>query len=352
MMSYYNYCRGADIYVVFKSTVSTVCGSDELHISKVNELPSSSTPTTEFDIDDNASLESNTSTEQDELLLVAKRMTLISLYYEFAVACLIILSVFVFIYRCGCCNIDWNNETMKAWDYKTIKTSVAPFILFDCAINIILGPFGNVYFFLLGCVDAYVTIAFRIGFYLSTISLPAVFSFLHNNKDDPEQNFDPELKSMVIILATLALKLLTCSSSFATFIRVAYPEPPVIRYTYLAFTILIGVSALITYYETLLKLVEVVQSFAESCVPFHIYLNHFTFWASMVANLSLVGLNAFILHDTGETSPAITLALNGLSLSFAIPVYILGGVFCGHGPLYKVCCQCLSESSDSFDVPI
>ena len=340
--------RIADIYVVFKAAVGTVCGSNELHISQVNSLTPSHTPAGASN--DNTS-ESNTTIEQDELLLVAKRMTLISLYYEFAIACLIIFSVFLCIYNCNCCRINWSE-----WDYKTLKTSVTPFILVDCAVNIIFGPFGNVYFFILGCREAYLTVFFRIGFYLSTISLPAVFSFLHNNKENPELDYDPELKSMVIITLKLALKLLSCSSSLATFIKVAYPEPPIIRYTYLSFTVLIGLSALITYYETLLKLVEVVKSCVESCMVFHSVLNHFTFWPSMLANFGLVGLNAFILYkyfDTGGTlSILITLALNGLSLSFSIPVYVLSAVFCGHGPLYKVCCSRLRASSDSLDQPI
>lgn len=131
------------------------------------------------------------------------------------------------------------------------------FVLIDSIAIIILRPFGNVYFFILGCAEAYVVIALRIGFYLSTISLPAVHSYLHNH-EYPRTN---ELTSIMIIIQftlRLALKLLTCSSCLAIFIFIAYPERPIFRYTYLVFTILIEFSALLTYYETTLKLLKVV----------------------------------------------------------------------------------------------
>ena len=62
--------------------------------------------------------------------------------------------------------------------------------------------------FVLGCQEAYVTIGLRVGFYLSTISLPAVFSYLHNRKNYPEQ--PDELKPFIVILFKLALKLASC----------------------------------------------------------------------------------------------------------------------------------------------
>ena len=336
-------CRIADIYVVFKATFATVCESSELHISEVIKSLDEPSDTQDVGYDQNVS----TFPEQDELLLVAKRMTLVSLYYEFAIACVILLSIVYFIYNCK--KINWSE-----WTYKTVKDTLQPFVLFDCAINIILGPFGNVYFFILGCGEAYVTVALRIGFYLSTISLPAVFSFLRIHKEDPEETLD--LKTFAIILFKLALKLTACSSCLATFINVAYPEEPIVRYSYLTFTIVIGLSALSTYYETLVKLVEVVLDWVEWCMPFHDWLNHFTFWPSLVANLSLVGLNSFILYKyintEGERSTEISLALTLLSLVFAIPVYIFCGIFCGHGPLYRVCRQHCSSSDSTFDSPI
>ena len=309
-----------------------------MHISKAtsSHMPSDNQRVTYYDDNMSSPHENATSGEQDQLLLVAKRMTLVSLYYEFAIGCLVLLSIFCCIYHCCTCGIDWSECS-----YKTLKESMQPFILFDCAIIILLGPFGNVYLFMLGCWDAYVTIVLRIGFYLSTVSLPAVFSYLHNRKDCPEQNY--ELKSFVVILFKLALKLVACSSCLATFINIAYPERPIIRFTYLSFTVLIGLSALLTYYETLLKLVEVVQDWVVPCMPFHEWFNHFTFWPTMLANLGLVGLNAFILYKyfekDGPMSSGISLALNVLSLSFTIPVYVLGGIFCGRGPLYKECRQ-------------
>ena len=342
---FYNTCRIADIYVVFKSTLSTVCGSSALHISEVTKSSTpSNTQSIAYDYNLNLSLTRNiTFPEQDELLLVAKRMTLVSLYYEFTVGCLIILSIARIIYNCN--KISWSDCS-----YRVIKDSVKPFVLIDCVIIIILGPFGNVYLFILGCLEAYVMVALRIGFYLSTISLPAVFSYLYNHRDTTEEELDTfDLKSFALILATLALKLVACSSCLATFINVAYPEGPVVRYTYLSFTILIGISALSTYYETLLRLVEVVQNWMEQCLPFHRWLYHFTFWPSVVANIGLVGLNSFILHQyihtEGEKSTEVSLVLTILSLLFTVPLYVFFGVFCGHGPLYRACYQqiCSSE---------
>lgn len=326
---------------MFKATFFTVCGSSELHISEATKSNShSNTQNVPYDHNLTRNI---TFPEQDELLLVAKHMTLASLYYEFAIGCLIILSIFCVIYHCN--EISWSDCS-----YKIIKESMKPFVLFDCVVIIILGPFGNVYMFIFGCWEAYVTVALRIGFYLSTISLPAIFSYLRYRKDSAEvDTFD--LKSFALILATLALKLVACSSCLATFINVAYPEGPLIRYTYLSFTILIGLSALSNYYETLLKLVEVVQDWVEQCLPFHNWLYHFTFWPSVVANVGLVGLNSFILHQyihtEGEKSTEVSLVLTILSLLFTVPVYVFFGVFCGHGPLYRACLQRICSSEES-----
>lgn len=326
-------CRGADIYVVFKTTISgTTCGSSDLLVGEVNKIPATDTE--------------NASKEHGQLLLTAKRMTLVSIYYEFAIGLLIILSVFCCIYMC--CTGEFNCTDCS---YKALR----PFILFDCAVIILLGPFGNVYLFLLGCVDAYVTILLRIGFYLSTITLPAAFSYIGRQKDNPDPNAD-SFKSIFLILFNLGLKLASCSSCLATFIDVAYPEALTIRFTYLAFTIIVGLSALTTYYETLLKLLEVVQDWVDQCVPFHLWLNHLTFWPPMFANLGLLGLNSYILYKFSVTgggrssSPGVSMGLNLVSLTYTIPNYIFGAVFCGHGPLYRVCRQHCSSKGDKYYV--
>ena len=272
-------------------------------------------------------------------------MTLVSIYYEFAIGLLIILSIFFCIYTCCTGEIDYTDCSYKA---------LRPFILFDCAVIILLGPFGNVYLFLLGCIDAYVTILLRIGFYLSTISLPAAFSYINRQKENPDPNAD-SFKSVLFILLSLGLKLASCSSCLATFIDVAYPEMLTIRFTqYLAFTIIIGLSALTTYYETLLKLLEVVQDWVEQCIPLHLWLNHFTFWPSMLSNLGLLGLNSYILYKhfgtEGANSPGVSLGLNLVSLVYMIPNYVFRAVFCGHGPLYRVCHQHCSSKKDIYFV--
>jgi MFS family permease len=321
--------------VVFNTTITgTTCGSTDLHIGEVNKIPV--TDDTE-----------NASEEHGQLLLTAKRMTQVSLYYEFAIALLILLSIFGCIYMCCNGELDWTYCS-----YKALK----PFILFDCAVIIILGPFGNVYLFLLGCVDAYVKILLRIGFYLSTIFLPAAFSYIDRQKDNPDPNAD-SFKSILSILVKLGLKLASCSSCLATFIDIAYPEALPVRFAYLAFTIIVGLSALATYYETLLKLLEMVKDWEEECVPLHSWLNHFIFWPSMVAYMGLLGLNSYILYKYSVTaggdldlldssSPAVSLGLNLVSLVYLIANYVLFAVFCGHGPLKDICSQYFSSIKD------
>ena len=311
--------------MVFKTTISSsTCGSSDLLVGNVNDIPATDTE--------------NASEEHGQLLLTAKRMTLVSIYYEFTIGWLIILSIFCGIYMC--CTGELNCTDCS---YKVLR----PFILFDCIVIILLGPFGNVYLFLLGCIDAYVTILLRIGFYLSTISLPAAFSYIGRQKENPDPNAD-SFKSILFILLNLGLKLASCSSCLATFIDVAYPETIIVRFTYLAFTIIVGLSALATYYETLLKLLEVVQDWVEQCVPFHLWLDHFTFWPSMLANLGLLGLNSYILYKyfgtSGAYSPGVSLGLNLVSLIYMLPAYVFRAVFCGHGPLYRECHQHCSSN--------
>ena len=347
-------CRIADIYVVVKA-FTTICGSSELSGSVTVTVGSteliSSPPADKMNVQD---FTNATNTTEDLLHLIAKRMTLVSLVYEFLVAYLIILTVvFLFICCLGInviCSAKFNTDVSDV-SCKCLKKSsplLRSLMFIDSIAIIILAPFGNVYMFVLGCGEAYATIGVRIGFYLSTISLPAVDSYLRNN-EAPQTN---ELKSFILILFNLALKLLTCSSCLATFINIAYPEEPIFRYTYLVFTILIGLSALFTYYETLLKVLELIFNCVTRCVPLHEWTNHITFWPSMVANLGLLGMNAFILYkyiDTeGFNSSGLSLVLNALSFSFTVPVYVLVGVFCGHGPLFKVCCKCYDDTAVSY----
>lgn len=261
-------------------------------------------------------------------------MTKASLIYEFVVGYIIIYSI-VAVYQCRC---------------NKINDSMLPFLLLDSLVIIILGPFGNVYMFVLGCVEAILTIGVRIGFYLSTISLSAIYVYLNVN-DDPQKD---ALKTFVIVLFKLALKLITCSSCLATFINIAYPETPVFRYFYLSFTILIGFSALLTYYETVLRLVEIVTKHYclrhDRCCE---WFNHCTFWAHTLANICLAGMNAFILDkyiDTeGFDSSGISLVLNVISVASGAIFYVLGATFCGSQPLYKVlyrkCCHHKIKSS-------
>ena len=325
------FCRVADFFTVLFTTTIPACGSSDLFIQKWSEIPGT-----------------NVSEEHSHFLLVAKRMTLVSIYYELIISLSLIFTISCCII-CTCCAgylgcICVVCACMKG--YKALR----PFIIFDCFFIILLGPFGNVYLFLLGCAGAYVVILFRIGFYLSIITLPAAFSYFYRQKDNPDPNAG-SFKSFLPILLTLGLKFASCSSCLATFLNIAYPEALAVRITYLVFTILIGLFALITYYETLLKLLEVVKDWVEKCTPFHSCKNHFTFWPSMLANLGLLGLNSYILYkyhfSAGPTSPAVSLGLNILALAYIITNYVFRSEFCGHGPLHKVCSQRCSSNKDS-----
>ena len=280
--------------------------------------------------------------ETDLLHLVAQRMTGISLFYELTVAYLINFTI-SFIFIC-CVGMAYLAEKFN-FDFSKVSGAccivllrlIRPFMFVDSVAIIILAPFGNVYLFVLGCPLAYVTIGLRVGLYLSTISFVAVDSYMRNS----EYPRNRELRKFLLILFKFTLKLLTCSSCLATFINIAYPEPLGFRYTYLIFTVLIGLTALVTYYENLMMIVEVVRGCLEKFTTFHNWVNHFTFWPSFVSNLCLLGMNAFILHKYIETdgfnSSGVSLVLNFLSLITAVPLYVLRGSLCGHGPLSDVC---------------
>lgn len=224
------------------------------------------------------------------------------------------------------------NEIIKA---------VRPFVIFDCVFVVLMGPIGNVQMFVLKCPEAYVSVVLRIGFYLSALSLPTVYAYLHNRDEEPQLG---ELKDLVGILIKIALRLVTCSSCLATFITIAYPEQEAFRYTYLAFTVIIGVTALLTYYETVGKLVEVTLDKMDACMKFHECFNHFIFWPSTIANLGLLGMNAYILNkyltSKGFFSSGVSLVLNFTSFVIGTVIYTFGSKFCGHGPLYRKCKSC------------
>ena len=225
-----------------------------------------------------------------------------------------------------------------------IIKAVRPFVIFDCVFVVLMGPIGNVQMFVLKCPEAYVSVVLRIGFYLSALSLPTVYAYLRNRDEEPQLG---ELKDLVGILIKIALRLVTCSSCLTTFITIAYPEPEAFRYTYLTFTIIIGITALLTYYEAVEKLVEVALDRMDSCMVSHGCFNHFTFWLSTIANLGLLGMNAYILDkylsSKGFSLSGASLVLNSASFIIGTALYTFGSKFCGHGPLHKKCKNCCSR---------
>lgn len=239
--------------------------------------------------------------------------------------------------NCGVLNVDERR-------INEIFVAVRPLVIFDCLFIIVFGPIGNVYMFIARCPEVYVTIALRIGFYLSALSLPVVYSYLRNRDEQPQFG---ELKDFVFILVKLAVKLVTCSSCLATFITLAYPENISFRYIYLAFTLLVGLSALITYYETLVKLVKIALDKIDAWKKFHEWFSHFIFWPSTIANIGLLTMNAYILHKylsvAGFHSSGVSLVMNCVGLVFGSVIYIFTDKFCGHGPLYKEIFPCFKS---------
>ena len=323
--------RCFELYVIFGSVLGGVCF-----------YTFNSTMTEDFHYQGNANFSKD---DQVLPLEVARWITQVSLYYELVVGygtMLIVCCCLLRFYkcqwqRCGCLNVD---ETRM----NEIFVAVRPLVIFDCLFIVLFGPIGNVNMFVLKCLEAYVSIALRIGFYLSALSLPVVYSYLRNRDEQPQFG---ELKDLVGILIKLALRLVTCSSCLATFITIAYPEELYFRYTYLAFTIVIGLSALLTYYETLLKLVKFALDKTDQCTKFHEWVSHFNFWPSTIANLGLLGMNAYILHKyltiAGFHSSGVSLVLNVVSFIFGTVIYIFGDKFCGHGPLYKKLFPCIGS---------
>ena len=89
------------------------------------------------------------------------------------------------------------NEIIKA---------VRPLVLFDCIFVVLLGPIGNLQMFVLQCPEGCVSVALRIGFYLSALSLPTVYAYLCNRDEEPQRD---ELKDLVGILIKIAFE--TCN---------------------------------------------------------------------------------------------------------------------------------------------
>ena len=345
---------------VLATALSDLCGSTDIHNSITGDLfgsvasPAAATTPPPYNnyynfrynsnadenfTDQTSITESESMNATDLLFRITSGMTSVTLIYEFLVAYAIMVTIFWGFVGFVALSILGEKLGVDLAQYccacvvMGCACMLRPLLFLDSFAILILGPFGNVHFFVLGCTKAYINIAIRVGFYLSTITLPAVDSYFRN-REDPKIS---ELRVFFVILFKFALKLCTCSSCLATFANIAYPEGPFFRYTYLVFTVVIGLSAIVTYYETFMKLVEVVRGCIQQFKPVHNWLNHFVFWPTQVSNLALLGTNAFILHKYLETdgfaSSGVSLVFNVVSFIYAVTDYVMNGVFCGHGPL-------------------
>ena len=122
----------------------------------------------------------------DLIHLVTGGMTVISILYEVIVAYGIIAIIIMLI----ACFVGAGFLAEKYDIDLTICTDacctgivhlVRPLMLIDTFAIIVFAPFGNVYFFVLGCGEAYGIIVIRIAFYLSAITVLAVHNYLRHH---------------------------------------------------------------------------------------------------------------------------------------------------------------------------
>ena len=139
-------------------------------------------------------------------------------------------------------------------------------------------------------------------------------------------------------MLALASKLMTCSSCIATYVSVASHEYVSLRDAYFTFSIIIGISALVTYYNTLVKLIHIGADKLDRWKLIHEILGHVIFGVDTLANVALIVMNAYIFKTTSssavESSAERSLIITVVSTAVSLK-HFLTSEFCRHGPLYK-----------------
>lgn len=230
-----------------------------------------------------------------------------------------------------------------------LQRELIPVYFFDILFILTVAPVSNVYLFfaasLTGCPDAYVVILIRIAFYCFALSVPFIIAQLRLKKDDfPYFRF-------AVTLISYGMKLSTISSSLATFFKVGFPEQKAaVQYSYLVFTVMVGLTALLTGYVTLLQMVKFCYNKIDRLKrPFE-YVGHASFVTTNIASIGLITLNSYILSSSESTEESQKLAKTALiftSFTFVISFrHFLGSEFCGHGPLGKyLLLKCLRKAT-------
>ena len=111
-----------------------------------------------------------------------------------------------------------------------------------------------------------------------------------------------------------------------------------LHHVYFAFSIVIGASALVTYYNTLVKLIHIGTDQLDCWKLFHEILGHVIFGVDTMANVALIVMNAYIFKTTSisavESSAEKSLVITVVSTAVSLKRF-LTFEFCRHGPLYK-----------------
>ena len=107
---------------------------------------------------------------------------------------------------------------------------------------------------------------------------------------------------------------------------------------YFAFSIVIGASALVTYYNTLVKLIHIGTDQLDRWKLIHEIIGHAIFGVDTLANVALIVMNAYIFKTTSssaaESSAEKYLIITVVSTAVSLK-HFLTSEFCRHGPLYK-----------------
>ena len=143
-----SFSRVLELYVIFGTLIGGVCYNTNSTITELRY------PSNVIDVNSNAE-------NLTILLVVALWMTRVSIYWEATVGFGTMVVVFFCMFR------FFKPRLFSCFDetrLNEIYLALKPLVLFDCIFIIIFGPIGNVYMFLLDCVETYLTIFLRIGF--------------------------------------------------------------------------------------------------------------------------------------------------------------------------------------------
>ena len=216
-----------------------------------------------------------------------------------------------------------------------------PVIFVDILSVMTLAPFSNVYPFtvasLTNCPGAYILILARMLFYSLGLAVPTIYAQLHWQKNNLQ--YLPFLKFAGTLIA-FALNVCTVSSSLATFFKVAFYQEMAVRYSYLVFTALVAVIALLNSYVKVLSMIKFCINKFDLWKRFFKYAGHASFLSASVASIGLITLNAYIFAKSPNAEDRLlarsSLIITCITFVFSFRHFLLSE-FCGRTPLGEYC---------------